>query len=96
MKQLAYSVRDSKAERFISPFFAPTRAVAQRMFETAANTVGENFNRHCNDYTLFEIGTFEDETGVIVPFENGKISLGLASEYIHPPEHPAVLALQEA
>lgn len=82
MKILTYSVRDSKAERYISPFYAPTRAVAQRMFETAANTPGENFNAHSGDFTLFEIGTFDDETGILTPNANGHHNLGLAADYV--------------
>lgn len=85
MQQLAYAVRDSKAERYLPPFFAPTRAVAVRMFQQAANDQSHNFNNHSGDYTLFEIGTFDDETGAIAPHETHE-NLGLAAHHITPPE----------
>lgn len=81
MKQLAYAVRDSKAERFLPPFFAINRAVALRMFSQACTDTGHQFNQHSGDFTLFEVGTFDDETGSIASNEKGHENLGLAAQY---------------
>lgn len=68
-----FTVYDSKAEGFLRPFFAPTAGVAKRSFEAAANAVDHDFFRFAADYTLFEIGYFDEDTGKLIPsdsFEN--------------------------
>lgn len=76
-----FSVRDSKAELFITPFHAPTIAAGLRMFESAVNTVDGQFFQHADDYTLFHIGTFSQDSGILVPLAT-PVSLGLASTLI--------------
>lgn len=82
MIQKIFSIYDSKAEAFITPFFAPTAGVAIRSFATAANDEQHNFHQHADDYTLFEIGTFNSDTGDLIPHEAG-ISHGLALSHIN-------------
>lgn len=62
-----FSVYDSKAEAFIQPFFSPNSAVARRMFESAANDPNTDICKFAEDYTLFEIGTFENDQGLVSP-----------------------------
>lgn len=62
-----YTVHDSKAEAYLQPFFAANDAVAMRYLETAANDSGHEFARHAEDYTLFEIGGFDETTGNMDP-----------------------------
>ncbi len=62
-----FSVWDSKAAAYIQPFFAVNNNVAIRMFETAAQDSGHDFYRHAEDYTLFRIGTFDQEKGDLIP-----------------------------
>lgn len=79
MKLLAFSIRDSKAEAFMRPFFAPTRGLAVRSFRDMCNEDGP-VSKHPDDYQLFEIGSFDELTGelekLIQPF-----GLGMASNY---------------
>ena len=65
MKQGIFSIYDSKAEAFIQPFFAATVGVAIRNVRRATEEEGSNFKHFAADYTLFELGTFEDTTGEI-------------------------------
>lgn len=58
-----FSVYDSKAEAFLPPFFSTTTAVGTRQFEAAANSIDHQFNRFGGDFTLFELGTYDDRTG---------------------------------
>lgn len=57
-----FSVYDSKAEAFLPPFFAPTTAVGIRNFEGAANDSGHQFFRFAADYTLFELGSWDERS----------------------------------
>lgn len=77
MEMKMFSVHDSKAEGFIQPFFAPNDAVASRMFERAANDPTTDISRFAEDYTLFEVGSFDQNTGKCTSLETPK-SLGLA------------------
>lgn len=79
MEMLIFSVRDDKAEAFLKPFFAPTVAFALRMFTELVNEPDHEFCKHSNDYNLFQIGTFDQATGVIQGQE--PYHLGLASVY---------------
>lgn len=83
MKLKMFTVHDSKAEAFITPFFATTAAVAERNFQTGANTPEHPFHEHPGDYTLFEIGEFEIETGKIKVSKTMK-NLGLAIVFQRP------------
>jgi len=80
MRLLAFSVRDSKAEAFMRPFFAPTKGLAVRGFRDAVNTKGEPMNAHPDDYTLFQIGEFDETSGELVKLAS-PVSLGLASTF---------------
>jgi len=60
-----YTVHDSKAEAYLQPFFARSNGEAIRSFTQAINTPDHQFAKYSADYTLFEIGEFDDNTGVI-------------------------------
>lgn len=81
MKQQILSVFDSKAEQFITPFFAPTNAVACRSFEEACNDPNQNFHKYAADYTLFNIGEFDGDTGTITS-QATPVNLGVALTFI--------------
>lgn len=79
MKKI-FTVYDSKAEAYLQPFFADTTGIATRDFEGAVNNPEHQFAKHLGDYTLFELGTFNERTA---QFENLKtpLNLGLAITY---------------
>lgn len=58
-----YSIHDNKAEYFLPPLFAKTDSQAQRMF---VGSLGESFIYRA-DFNLFKIGSFNDDTGEIMP-----------------------------
>lgn len=60
-----YTIHDSKAEAFITPFFAINQGVAMRMFQTAAMDENHDFHKHAGDFTLFEIAVFDEKSGFI-------------------------------
>ncbi len=81
MIQNLYSIWDQKAETFMAPFCVPTKGLAIRAFEDAINSDSHHFGQHPADYTLFQTGTFETDTGFI---ESTKISIGNGVEFVNP------------
>ena len=64
MRQL-FSVFDSKAQAFMTPFVEQSPGTSSRAFEAACNEQGHIFNAHPEDFTLFYIGDFDDATASI-------------------------------
>lgn len=83
-----FAIYDSKADCYLDDFTSPTIASALRSFTEAANTEGNQFNKHAGDFTLFHIGTFDPDLGLIVPLEKGNINLGTALSVLHEPDTP--------
>ena len=71
------TVYDCKAEAYLQPMFAPTTAYAVRMFSDAANTDTHDFYKFAADFTLFEIGEWDEKAGEILLF-GSKENLGTA------------------
>lgn len=60
-----FAIYDTKAQAFGQPFFQQTAGLAARGFGQAClNTEGE-FYKFPLDFTLYEIGVYDDETGKI-------------------------------
>lgn len=57
-----FTIFDCKAESYLQPFFSLNEATARREFSQAVNGDGQ-FNKHAEDYTLFQLGTFNQEHG---------------------------------
>ncbi|AXL15501.1 nonstructural protein [Microviridae sp.] len=58
-----FAVFDSAANAYLTPFFFDTVPLALRAFTSAVNDEGHQFHRHADDYTLFEIGMWDELTG---------------------------------
>lgn len=61
--KMVFSVYDSKAQAFLVPIFCVTRGVALRLFQAAVLDVEHDFHKFCGDYTLFELGEFDEMSG---------------------------------
>lgn len=75
-----YTVYDSKVEAYMTPFFMRGKGEALRAWASTVNDSQTQFCKHPSDFTLFEIGEYDDTMGVIKMYE-AKISLGLALDY---------------
>lgn len=65
-----YSVYDSKLTVFDRPWFAMRDEAALRAFADAINDgtgPGASWAKHPEDYSLFFVGEFDDETGDLIP-----------------------------
>jgi hypothetical protein len=81
-----FSIYDEKAEAYLPPFFLPTTAMATRVFADCVNSETHQFGANPHDYTLFELGQFDDERGDLLP-QRAKQPLGNGVEF-RKPDHP--------
>lgn len=81
MKKLVFAVYDSKAETYKNPFMTLSKGEARRAWGDVANDKNNDIGKHPEDYTLFHIATFDEETG---KYENvvAPESMGVAIEYV--------------
>lgn len=75
-----YAIFDSKIKAFNNPIYMRNAGEATRAFEQVANDDTSLICKHPEDYTLFEIGEFDDETGSINCYE-ARIPLGQALQF---------------
>lgn len=75
-----YSIYDSKSESYQQPVFAQTRGVVIRSLSQACADVNHDFHKFAADFTLFEIGEFDERTGMITPHAS-KENLGCLIEF---------------
>lgn len=67
MKLLAFALFDSKASFFNTPFFMPHRGQAVRAVIELGSDLSTTVGRHPADFHLYEVGEFDDQTGILVP-----------------------------
>lgn len=65
MDLILCSVRDSAINAFIRPFCVPAVGAAVRGFTDEVNNPDSPMNKHPDDYELFELGVFSEETGYV-------------------------------
>lgn len=82
MQHLLFAILDTKGQFYTPPFTARNVQLAQRSFAETANTPEHPFNKHADDYILYQIGTFDDENSVIETHKPHP--LGSAKSYILP------------
>lgn len=76
-----FTVHDSKAAYHFNPIVHRNAGEAIRAFETAVENPESQFHKYPADFTLFEIGTFDVDTGGIKTYED-KILLVNASDLV--------------
>lgn len=71
MMQFIVSVKDRAADVFNRPFFVPHRNVAIRDFTDEVNrgAADNQLNKHPDDFDLYLLGQFDDNTGVFTTEE---------------------------
>lgn len=80
IKLQAFSVFDSKAEVYGTPIFFPTKPLAIRAFEDQCNKPDSPIAMHPGDYTLFHIGEFDTDKGLLTPLTT-PAALGTGVEF---------------
>jgi hypothetical protein len=66
MKLKIFSIFDTAAQAYNSPFFMHNKAMAIRVFDGNVNTTEENnIAKYPEQFSLFELGEFDDSNGSI-------------------------------
>lgn len=75
-----FAVYDSKAGAYLPPWTSNNAATASRRFEASLENRESDFARFPADYTLFQIGSWDEEFGVIT-MDGAPTNLGTALSY---------------
>lgn len=75
-----FSIHDEKAEAFLPPFILPNANMAKRVFADCINSDTHQFGSNPADFTLFELGQFDDSEGQFL-LQRTKKSLGNGVEF---------------
>lgn len=67
MIKVVCSVFDAKAGLFSNPFYSVNTAVAKRDFFAGCSDPKSGLSRNAEDYSLFQVATFDDESGQFSP-----------------------------
>lgn len=75
MKMIVCSIKDRAADAFGRPFYVPAVGVAIRSFQDEVNRsdAESQIYQHPEDFDLFELGEFDDATGLFLLFDNPKL-----------------------
>lgn len=81
MKLRMFSIYDCKSEVYGLPWCAPTPASAIRHFSDMTKDSRSEVSRHPADFTLFEIGLWDDNKAELTP-RGSLLNLGVALEFV--------------
>ena len=68
MELRVYSIYDSKAGAFNTPFFMATDELAIRAAKDTVSDKETIFHRHPDDFVLYQVGVFNNTTGEVVGY----------------------------
>lgn len=57
------AVRDRAVDGYMQPFFVPSIGMAVRSFQDEVNNPDSPMYKHPEDYDLYQLATFDDESG---------------------------------
>ena len=80
MKLQVIAIYDSKAKCYSAPMTFVALGTATRAFEDEVNNPQSPYNKHPEDYTLFHLGEFDDQSAQFSPLET-PYSLGVATVF---------------
>lgn len=75
-----YALKDKKAETFLNPFVAKNSAVATRILKELTQNPETALFKNPEDYSLWWIGSYNEDTGVIIPIKTLEC-VGQAEDY---------------
>lgn len=79
MKIQIFAVYDASTQMYAQPNFLASTLVAKRMWPEAANDPNTQIGKYPQDFTLFHLGEYDDETGKFTNLHT-PVSLGTALE----------------
>lgn len=79
-----FSIYDTGISTWLPPIYARNKGEMLRQFIDAINNPESKFSKYPSDYTLFELGTWNDDNCEFT-FLKAPIKLGVAIEFVKPP-----------
>lgn len=78
MRMKILCVRDRSADVFGTPYFSLSIGAAARAFADEINRVADNnvMHKHPEDFDLYELGEYSDETGTMDTFTPRQVCVG--------------------
>lgn len=75
MKLTLCTVKDRAADAFGRPMFVPSTGIAIRSFSDEINRQADDnqMYNHSDDFDLYELGEFDDNTGLFILHEQPKL-----------------------
>lgn len=84
MRLSVFVIYDAAAEAYLPPFYFHQPAQAWREFAIRCNDPSSPFHHSPGDYTVFQIGYWDDETAVFHQHEQEKLVNGVeAASYFN-------------
>lgn len=77
-----FSIHDSKTEAYLPPLFMNSKGEAIRAFDQACQEKDSNFYKYPHDFTLVELGEWDQLSAVFKPLPSPVI-LHNASEFVN-------------
>ncbi len=75
MKHKVFSIYDVKAKAYLPPFILPETPMAVRVFGDCVNSDDHQFGKHPGDYTLFDMGVWDDSNCLLVTLPEGVLKV---------------------
>jgi len=88
-----FSIYDGKIRSFMRPFLDAHTGSALRSFEQACKEPTSPFAQFPADFVLYEVGTFNEETGQTNSY-SPNIQIAAAIDYVRHPQAPLPLNTQ--
>lgn len=73
MRYAIFTVYDKAAGAFLPPMFMRSKGEAIRSFQDAVNASDHQFHRHAEDYVLYHLGYWQDDTSAFVSEEHAPV-----------------------
>lgn len=67
-----YAIHDVKAQCFGNPFFLSHNGIALREFSDLSNDPQSRINKHPEDYKLYNLGEYDDNSGAFTSLSQPK------------------------
>lgn len=73
MRVFVIAIKDRALDAFMRPMFVPARALAVRSFTDELNRKDTPMNSHPDDYDMYQIAEFIEETGEFILPDNPEL-----------------------
>ncbi|AXL14603.1 nonstructural protein [Microviridae sp.] len=95
MKLKFYSIFDTKAKMYNTPFLLMNDSVAIRTCTTMVNDPNSQLAMHPEDYVLYFLGEFDDSNGSIIGAESEHRVLVKLNALVDPEQSKRILELRD-